>query len=286
MTPAQKQMVADGLPLAFILSKAERKAAWDANPPKPYYPKDPRIEQDRQLRAEQKKEQTQKRIDALRKSKGLPPIYDSTIASTQPQEDSLPKYVIKPLDKHGHPVMRAVSSILDDATDEQINEKVLGAVKRGGSKVTNVVCVNTLSEVVLAWAVTRDLDGLNAEISPCDVEPFKTAPQLANADAAPAEANEAEAVTEESKMAKKSKKAKKAPKAKAAPKAKGAGGLRAGSKQELLYNMLTRKSGCTTDEAVKATGWKSCGLTVWGKKFGLKVTKEKNKEGTTRYYGA
>src|SRR5665213_533604 len=148
MTPtkAQLQMIADGLPAIFTMSKAERKAAWDARPPKPYHFTDPRIEQDRQLRAQQKQEQTQKRIDALRESKGLLPIYNSTTNPDQPQEDEMSKYVIKPLDKNGHPVMRAMSSIDSEATDEQINEKVLKAVERGGSKVVNVVCINTLSE--------------------------------------------------------------------------------------------------------------------------------------------
>lgn len=73
---------------------------------------------------------------------------------------------------------------------------------------------------------------------------------------------------------------------KPAAKANGAGNLRAGSKQEVIYNLLTRKSGCTTEDALKATGWDKCGVSTWGKKFGLKVTKEKAKDGTTRYYGA
>ena len=80
-------------------------------------------------------------------------------------------------------------------------------------------------------------------------------------------------------------KAKKA-KAPKAAKAAGAGGMRAGSKQETVYKLLTRVSGATLEEAVKATGWKSCSLKTWGKKFGLKVSKEKQKDGTTRYYGA
>jgi hypothetical protein len=205
------------------------------------------------------------------------------------------KYVIKPLDKHGHPVMRAVTSINDDAADDQINEKVLGAVKRGGSKVVNVLCVNTLSEVVLAWGVTRDLDGLNAEIAPCDVEPFKTAPaeptnETANADAAPAEAkDETEAEgTEESDMAKrkaKSKKGKKSTKVKKTKTARKAGGkIKSGSKTEIVAKLLQRASGCTKDDILKATGWKAVGVMQQAKVCGLKVKKEKEKGKPTRYF--
>lgn len=68
-------------------------------------------------------------------------------------------------------------------------------------------------------------------------------------------------------------------------KAVGAGGRRAGSKAETLYKMLTSAKGLTSAEGAKATGWKTCSLTMWAKKFGLKVTKVKQKDGSTRYLG-
>lgn len=290
-TAAEQHIVNQGFPPFLILSAEERKAAW-ANKPLSTMPAwvDPRIEAEKVMRAQMKIDATKQRIARLRESKGLIADNGSATSKTQTQEGEVPKYVIKPLDKLGHPVMRAVTSVPDDADQDAIDAKVLAAVERGGSKVVAVTLTNTLGEVTLAWSVDE-----KGEVGPCDVGPYKTVPQeagnaeqtteSADADAAPAEANSPDtgaATSEESDMAKKAK-AKKTPKAK---KAAGNGGLRAGSKQEMLYNMLTRKSGCTTDEAVKATGWKSCGLTVWGKKFGLKVTKEKSASGITRYYGA
>jgi hypothetical protein len=276
---AQQMMLDDGLPSAFIMTAQERHALWEANPPKnsPSF-LDPRLEQDRQLREQQKK----LKIDALRQSKGLNSFYGSATNPVHTQEQAMSKYVIKPLDKLGHPVMRGMTSINDTAAQEEIDAKVTSAVKRGGSKIVNVLLINTLSEVVLAWSVAEGV------VAPCDAEPFKTVPQ-APADGEPVVAEENPAAeTEEAGMAKRKTKVKKTPKAKktTTKKAPGAGGLRAGSKQEMLYNMLTRKSGCTTDEAVKATGWQTCGVATWGKKFGLKVTKEKSAAGITRYYGA
>ena len=288
-TSSQKLMIADGLPACLILTQAERKAAWDKNPPKSYSFTDPRIEQDKKLRAEQKAQATQKRIDALRQSKGLNPIYNNATNSTQPQETSdMPKFVIKPLDKHGAPVIRSMTSIKDDATQAEIYEKVLACVKRGGSKVATVLLEGADGKPTKAWTVGEN------EVAATDVAAYmpvadkvplypyqqEVIDNLIQADAAPA----LEVETEEADMAKKAKKkttAKKAPKAK-----KVAGELRKGSKQEAIYNLLTRKSGCTTDEALKATGWEACGLTTWGKKFGLKVTKEKSQAGVTRYYGS
>lgn len=298
-TAAEHHIINQGFPPFLILSAEERKAAW-ASRPITTIPAwvDPRIEAEKVMRAQMKIDATKQRIARLRESKGLIADNGSATSKTQTQEGEVPKYVIKPLDKQGHPVMRAMTSINDDADQDAIDAKVIAAVERGGSKVVAVTLTNTLGEVTLAWSVDE-----KGEVGPTDVGPYKTVlqevghpeqiddpalpaidPESADADAAPAEATVATEVEseKESDMAKKVK-AKKTPKAK---KAAGNGGLRAGSKQEMLYNMLTRKSGCTTDEAVKATGWKSCGLTVWGKKFGLKVTKEKSASGITRYYGA
>ena len=287
LTSSQQMMVDDGLPACLILTPQERKAAWDKNPPKSYSFTDPRIEQDKKLRAEQKAQATQKRIDALRQSKGLNPIYNNATNSTQPQETSdMPKLVIKPLDKHGAPVMRGMTSINDDVSQEDIYAKVLNCVKRGGSKVATVLLEGADGKPTKAWTVGEN------EVAATDVAAYMPIghdeqtddPALPNADpnlADTAPALEVE-VTEEADMAKKAKaKTKKTPKAK-----KVAGELRKGSKQEAIYNLLTRKSGCTTDEALKATGWEACGLTTWGKKFGLKVTKEKSQAGVTRYYGS
>ena len=283
-------MLDDGLPKAFVMTAQERRALWEANPPHSIPFQDPRLEADRKLRAQQKELATAQRIDALRQSKGLKPVYNATITTNQPQEEYTMKLVIKPLDQHGAPVLRGMTSVKDDATPEQIDAQVQHAVKRGGRKVAVVLLVGADRQPIKAWEVTENV------IAPINVTPYLlNADQLAASSPA-TEAQPSEQVADQSEESEVVKKAKKATKAKSkktktpkAPKTKkvpGAGGLRAGSKQETLYNMLTRKSGCTIDEAIKATGWQSCSVATWGKKFGLKVTKEKSATGIVRYYGA
>ena len=205
----------------------------------------------------------------------------------------MPKFVIRPIDVHGAPVIRGMTSVKDDATPEQIEAQVQQAVKRGGKKVAFVLLCGVDRQVTQAWAVNEGV------VAPIDVTPYLlTEEQLlsninaaasspateAQPDANVAETEESEMAAKKTKSKKKSvKKVAKTPKTKKAP---GAGGLRTGSQQETIYNLLTRKSGVTSDEAVKATGWKSCSPMTWGKKFGLKVTKEKSAAGVTRYYGA
>lgn len=95
---------------------------------------------------------------------------------------------------------------------------------------------------------------------------------------------EAETKTQETTVAKKAKKAKgKKPATKT--RAKGNGGVRPGSKLEVIANLLKRKSGCTQEEAAKAVGWAAVSMGLQAKNAGLKLRKEKNKDGVTRYYG-
>src|ERR1017187_4308136 len=252
MKPHQKQMIDDGLPAAFIMTPQERKALWDKNPPKAAKPfTDPRLEQDRTLREQQKKEATAARIKALRKSKGLIDASEQTTSSTQPQENEM-KYVIKPLDARGHPVMRAVTSINDDATEEQIDAKVLAAVERGGSKVVNVLLVNTLREVVLAWVVTDGVAG------PCDAGPFQ--PTEAVVSEAASIETETKSNEEENDVTRRKVSAKKESKPK-----KIAGEVRKGSKTEIVANLLKRKSGCTANECLKAVGWNAISMPYMAK---------------------
>jgi hypothetical protein len=202
----------------------------------------------------------------------------------------MPKYTVKPVDAHGHPVIRAITSINDDAAEEEINQKVLAAAKRGGSKVANVLLINTLSEVVLAWEVKEGVAG------PCDAGPFQPAEQpkdgiykdlrneepQASTDGEPVEAAavKSDDETKESEVSKKVKKGK----AKRIKKAQDNGGLRAGSKLERVANLLKRKSGCTAAECLKAVGWNAISMPYMAKAAGLKLKKEKVAGKTTRYY--
>ena len=84
---------------------------------------------------------------------------------------------------------------------------------------------------------------------------------------------------------------KKAKTAKASTKAKkvrtvaagSAGDVRPGSKLELIVGLLTRKEGCTTQDALDATGWPTLSFNQQAKAAGIKLRKVK--EGRiTRYF--
>ena len=73
----------------------------------------------------------------------------------------------------------------------------------------------------------------------------------------------------------------------AAPKtaaAKTNGGVRPGSKLEIIAKLLTRPEGCTSAEVCKATGWAAVSVPPQAKAAGLKLTKKKE-DGVTRYFG-
>jgi hypothetical protein len=94
------------------------------------------------------------------------------------------------------------------------------------------------------------------------------------------------AVTNKPKTKKSSTKAAK-PAAKAKTvKAKGNGHTRTGTKMEVIRGLLTRKSGCTSDEVMKLCGWPSVSMPAQAKALGLKLRKEKIKGERTRYWGA
>jgi hypothetical protein len=105
-------------------------------------------------------------------------------------------------------------------------------------------------------------------------------------------AQQQESEVAKSKAAKKStaKKAKGAKKvvAKKAATAKGkkatGNGVRPGSKLDILRGLLTRKSGCSHEEACKALGWTSVSMGLQANKLGLKMRREKTKDGVSRYY--
>lgn len=292
--PHQLLMIRDGFPSQLFKTKEQRKAWWEANPPKTFSFTDHRIEADKKLRAQQKKEATAKRISKMLEKKGLHPkasAYndspDADDASSQ-EANEMPRLSIIPYDAKNQPIMRAVTSIKEDANEAEIDAQIQRSAKRGGAQVARV-------EVKKDGVVLKEWKAPEGATVKEPVADEGKGPEGQAQNGPPAETTEASGNTaqneEEANLAKRKKSSakkgsKKAAKKTVVKKAPGAGGLRAGSKQEMLYNMLTRKSGCTTEEAVKATGWKSCGLTVWGKKFGLKISKEKNKNGVTHYFGA
>lgn len=65
-----------------------------------------------------------------------------------------------------------------------------------------------------------------------------------------------------------------------------AGGIRPGSKLELIAGLLMRPEGCTTEDCLKATGWPALSMPQQAKAAGLTLRKEKTKGEATRYWGA
>src|SRR5215831_14702698 len=56
-------------------------------------------------------------------------------------------------------------------------------------------------------------------------------------------------------------------------------------KKAIVASMLSRKTGCTSADVKKATGWPSVSMPQMAKSCGLKLRKEKTAHGT-RYYGS
>jgi hypothetical protein len=118
--------------------------------------------------------------------------------------------------------------------------------------------------------------------------------------AKPATEQEASMATKKTKTAKKSRSAARQPVGKAKPAAKapakGAakpqrapssaprekGGVRPGSKLEIIVGLLTRPQGCTTAEVLKATDWPAVSMPQQARAAGLTLQKEK-KDGVTVY---
>lgn len=62
-------------------------------------------------------------------------------------------------------------------------------------------------------------------------------------------------------------------------------GVRSGTKLETVISMLKRPQGCTTKEALEATGWPAISMPQQARAAGIELRKEK--EGNaTRYYAA
>jgi hypothetical protein len=114
--------------------------------------------------------------------------------------------------------------------------------------------------------------------------------ETTNAPAPPAAEQQETAMSMKKTKTKKTAKPKKAPKASkpkvaSAPKEKN-GGVRPGSKTEIVANLLKRPEGCTTADILAATGWPAVSVPAMAKAAGLTLKKEKNKGEPTRYRAA
>lgn len=121
--------------------------------------------------------------------------------------------------------------------------------------------------------------------------PIKEPPSMLKvhtASPAPAEAETEETVMRTAKSSKTKAKGKARTAVKGKTKAKGsapAKGIRPGSKLETIVGLLKRPEGCTTQDALKATGWPTLSFNQQAKAAG--ITLKKKKEGrVTRYWAA
>lgn len=65
--------------------------------------------------------------------------------------------------------------------------------------------------------------------------------------------------------------------------ARAEGGIRPGSKLEIVAGLLTRSGGCTTADILAATNWPAVSVPQMAKAAGLTLKKEKEKGQPTRY---
>lgn len=200
-TKSQRTMQDDGAPACVFINAAQRRTAWEKNPPSTISKfTDPRLEASLQMRAEEKKIKAAARIKKLLDSKNQPSRIDTTgmrwntrFCRWEPNEElkMSQKTVIHAYDKNGKLVARCTAAIAVKATPEQIREKV-GNVFARGKSVTAVSLTTPEGQPAGAWELR---DGVPVE-NPASYQ----APALVTA--APAEVPSSEAAaTEESDMA-------------------------------------------------------------------------------------
>lgn len=244
------------IPQFLVIPQEIRNAAWDLRPPKSAPFVDPKLEADRARRAEQKKIETAARIVRMKASLAA--------KAQRPAK----------VDLTGMRWNTNRSRWEPDTQETSMNDQVqkyndlatrLGlpalSIKKFESKAIGEQRIKKLQERV---------DG-SAQVV-----------QSASTESAQATATEAAgpANPEEPTVAKKAK-SKKANGAK--PKAAANGEVR-GKKNQVVIDLLKRKSGATVDEARKATGWKDVHFSAHAKKAGIGLRKERNKEGVVRYW--
>lgn len=185
---------------------------------------------------------------------------------------------------------RGRTSIDGDASEKAIHQKITAAALRVGKGVHHVDVVDPDGKIE-TWNIDEAGVNLVSQLTGANFNLTEVAAQIP----------ESTPNSEEDKMATKTKakkspaktKAKKPAKAKLKAKTNGAaktprvaGEVRKGSKMEIIKSLLLRKSGCTAADLAEATGWKSVAVTLQAGRLGLKLTKEKTKNGDTRYWGS
>jgi hypothetical protein len=292
------QMVEDGAPDFLFMGTDDRFEAWANRPVKQAIFIDHNVEKQMKISAAQKSQVKPagpktgiKSVKTDRRGQRWNPRTGRWESLIQPLHGSvaiMAKLLILPLDQDMKVIARGKTSLAPGATVNEIADKVGYAAGRGGKKVA-FVWVTTEDQpdrpALAEWHLVNDK---LICVSPPSV-------QMQSAlDNAPEIPNEVSNDEKETIVASKSKKASKAKakvikaktaKAKAAKVRNGNGAGTCGAKTQLIAELLTRKSGCTTADVLAATGWTAVSMPAMAKACGLTLRKEKEAGSVTKYFG-
>lgn len=233
----QRVMAQDGVPLFCFMTPAERRAAWERDPPKaPALWVDPRQEELRIAREQQRKEEAAARIAAMKRNlekKNKKPFdptghrwdtrYCKWVKDTSTQESEMARIKVFGFDTAGAVVTRAGTSLPEDATEEQIADKVQYAFTRGGKSVTSVSVTGIGGQRLSAWGRVEGVLTRNDDL-------YQSAPVAEQ--------------EQESEVAKKSAKKK-------APAKKKAGGPKGPGVIATIVETISQPGGASAEEVLK-----------------------------------
>jgi hypothetical protein len=291
------QMVEDGAPDFLFMDADDRFEAWANRPVKQATFIDHNIEKQSKISAMQRVAQVAQAKPAGSKT-GIKSVktdrrgqcwnsrtgrWESLIQPLHGSVAIMAKLLILPLDQDMKVIARGKTSLAPGATVNEIADKVGYAAGRCGKKVA-FVWVTTEDQPdrpsLAEWHLVNDR---LICVSPPSVQMPPASGEV------PEIPNEVPNDEEETIVASKSKKASKAKakvvKAKTA-KAKNSNGTGTrGAKTQLIAELLTRKSGCTTADVLAATGWTAVSMPAMAKACGLTLRKEKEAGSVTKYFG-
>jgi hypothetical protein len=293
LTPAQQLMINDGFPAELLMTAEERQAAWARNPPKAVEhqldrPREEsaatialRAELSAQAKLKTNNRKTKKEKIALdttgmrwnqRQAKWI-----SDYPTPTNQETTMAgKIKLQAFDAEKEVVYSPCTTLPEAATPEDIEAAVNKAMLEAG---VIFVCVTGIGgEAIGAWALQGDTITRDDSLYFTKPMPKKSAKETP---VTKTKATKAKATSKAKANVKKP--------AKVAKKTNGNGELRAGSKTEIVANLLKRKSGCTRVDILEATGWPAVSVPAMAKAAGLKLRKEKMDDSPgkpTRYYGS
>ena len=206
----------------------------------------------------------------------------------------MPKLLISPYDADERLVTRAQVRIDDQSTPEQILQKMGDAFRCGG--VTRVVKINVTDQTGETTHQTWSINDapLPAAIVKEEPPPIETSneettdmPAVHSSNGTTKKPQVKMTKPKAAKVAKPPKAAKVAkPKAAKVAKPKAAKVAKKNTKLDALVELMKRASGVSAKEASDKLAWNGVSVSKWAKIAKVKFTKEKDKDGVTRYYAS